>query len=412
MRSPMPAARCWNARASILAEVANIRSIAANLRHEARGELRIATTHTQARFALPGAIAALSRSYPEVSVHLQPAARHRDARPARERRGRHGRGQHAPVRRRPAASRCPPIAGSGGCWCPRTIRWPRCGRAPTLEELAAQPLVSYDSSLKPESSLRRAFEAAGLQPQIAMTASDADLIKTYVRAGLGVGVLAEMALLPADSADLRALPADHLFASCTTWIVLRRDSVLRDYMLEFIASFAPHLDRRAVGRLVSHGRSRGLAGRAAVARAAAHVAAKAVHGAGLSRRQRRRRDAGATQGARRNGCAASSSWRSCWRRRTRRNTARGASDQPWLPAALTTVRADPGTRDAMPGLSAPPPPCRSPAAARQSEARACSSPTHTASCRPHSRCRPKKRVSSAAMPGSSGRVVWVSPIDT
>ena len=113
--------------------------------------------------------------------------------------------------------------------------------------------MSYDSSLKPESSLRRAFEAAGLQPQIVMTASDADLIKTYVRAGLGVGVLAEMALLPADTSDLRALPADHLFASCTTWIVLRRDMVLRDFVLDFISQFAPHLERRAVSRLVTAG---------------------------------------------------------------------------------------------------------------------------------------------------------------
>jgi DNA-binding transcriptional LysR family regulator len=126
-------------------------------------------------------------------------------------------------------------------------------REPTLEELAAQPLVSYDSSLKPESSLRRAFEAAGLQPQIAMTAADADLIKTYVRAGLGVGVLAEMALLPADSADLRTLAADHLFAPCTTWVVLRRESVLREFMLAFIADFAPQLDRKAVARHVSGG---------------------------------------------------------------------------------------------------------------------------------------------------------------
>lgn len=236
----------------ILAEVANIQSVAANLRNEARGTLRIATTHTQARFALPGAIAALSRSYPEVSVHLQPAA---DTELL-------GLLESGGVDMAVVSTAGGPPAN---CIALPAYRWQRrvlvpkdhalagLGRTPTLEELAAQPLVSYDSSLKPESSLRRAFEQVGLQPQIAMTASDADLIKTYVRAGLGVGILAEMALLPADSLDLRALPGDQLFASCTTWIVLRRDTVLRDYALDFIARFAPHLDRRAVSRLVTTG---------------------------------------------------------------------------------------------------------------------------------------------------------------
>jgi DNA-binding transcriptional LysR family regulator len=83
-----------------------------------------------------------------------------------------------------------------------------------------------------------------------MTAGDADLIKTYVRTGLGIGVLAEMAMLPADT-DLAVLPADHLFPQCTTWIVLRRESVLREYVLEFVTQFAPHLDRRDVARVLA-----------------------------------------------------------------------------------------------------------------------------------------------------------------
>ncbi|MEO9215698.1 MAG: LysR substrate-binding domain-containing protein, partial [Rhodanobacter sp.] len=124
------------------------------------------------------------------------------------------------------------------------------GQPPSLDQLAALPLVSYESSLKADSSLRRAFEAAGLRPQIAMTASDADLIKTYVRAGLGIGVLAEMAMLDSDT-DLDTLPTDHLFPQCTTWIVLRRESVLREYVLEFITQFAPHLDRRDVVRALA-----------------------------------------------------------------------------------------------------------------------------------------------------------------
>jgi LysR family transcriptional regulator, cys regulon transcriptional activator len=234
---------------TILAEAANIRAIAANLRNEARGELRIATTHTQARFALPASIAALNLHYPQVSVHLQPV---QDTEVLAQLEA--GRVDLAVI----STAGAPPAVGIA---LP-AYRWhrvvvaplghPLAGHAqpPTLEGLSTLPLISYDSSLRPESSLRRVFELAGLQPQIAMTAGDADLIKTYVRAGLGVGVLAEMAMQDTDT-DLRVLPADHLFPQCTTWIVLRRENVLREYVLEFIAQFAPHLNRRDVVRALA-----------------------------------------------------------------------------------------------------------------------------------------------------------------
>ena len=236
----------------ILAESLNIRSIAANLRNEAHGELRIATTHTQARFALPASIAALNRRYPQVSVHLQPSG---DAEVLDLLES--GRFDLAVVSTSGAAP-------TGGVAFP-AYRWSRVvlapqdhplakpGRTPSLAELAAQPLVSYDSSKRPESSLRRAFAAAGLAPQIAMTAADADLIKTYVRAGMGIGVLAEMALQPGEDTDLRVIEVDALLPLCTTWIVLRKDSVLRDYTLEWIAQFAPHLDRNDVRRQLTLG---------------------------------------------------------------------------------------------------------------------------------------------------------------
>jgi DNA-binding transcriptional LysR family regulator len=233
----------------ILAEAANIRAMAANLRNESRGELRIATTHTQARFALPGALGALNAAYPDVSVHLQPG---RDAEIL-------GLLENGKVDVAVISTAGPAPAGVIAL---PAYHWQRVALVPrqhalaarrqpaTLEDLAQLPLISYESSLKPESSLRRAFDAVGLLPQIAMTASDADLIKTYVRAGLGVGVLAEMAILPGDD-DLRVLPTGHLFPRCTTWIVLRRERVLRDYVLAFINLFAPHLDKRDVRRALA-----------------------------------------------------------------------------------------------------------------------------------------------------------------
>jgi DNA-binding transcriptional LysR family regulator len=235
----------------IQSEAANIRALAANLRNEAQGELRIATTHTQARYALPPAIAAMRKRYPEVGVHLQPGG---DAEILEllER----GLTDLAVV----STAGTPPPAGLAlpiyrwdrVALVPRGHALTKIGRAPTLADLSAHALVSYESSLKPESSLRRAFEDAGLPLRLAFTARDADLIRTYVGAGLGVGVLAEMALDESDR-DVVGLDLGGLLPSCTTWIVLRRDRVLREYALEFIARLAPHVDRRDVRRAFDHG---------------------------------------------------------------------------------------------------------------------------------------------------------------
>ena len=102
-------------------------------------------------------------------------------------------------------------------------------RAPTLAELGRHPLISYESSTRADSSLQRAFAGAGVTPQIAMTARDANLIKTYVRAGLGAGLLAEMAVTHGEDGDLRIIPAPAEIPECITWAVIPRGRVLRDY---------------------------------------------------------------------------------------------------------------------------------------------------------------------------------------
>jgi LysR family transcriptional regulator, cys regulon transcriptional activator len=234
----------------IMNEAANIRSIAANLRGEEAGELTIATTHTQARFVLPHAIAALKQRYPGITVHLKPQG---DAQVV----GVFERGQ-ADL----AIISTSDAAPEGGLAIPM-FRWRRAVIAPrghaltnlkralTLTDLARHPLVSYESSLRPESSLRHAFARAGESPQVAMTSRDADLIKTYVRAGLGVGILAEMAMLPEDARDLQVLDAADLFAPCTTWLLLSRDRVPRSYALALAELIAPQLDRRDVLRALA-----------------------------------------------------------------------------------------------------------------------------------------------------------------
>lgn len=233
----------------ILAEAGNIRAYAANERGENEGRLVLATTHTQARHVLPWAIADIKRAFPQVSVHLRPVAEGEVLEQLTR-----GEADFAVV----STSREMP---EGGLAVP-LYRWRRVvlvqkahpfaalDRAPTLAELAVQPLVSYESSIRPESSLRRAFRNAGLEPQLAMTARDADLIKTYVRAGLGVGLLAEMAISAGQDTDLVARPAPPEFPECITWAVLPRERVLRDYALELLKALAPQLDRRDLRRVL------------------------------------------------------------------------------------------------------------------------------------------------------------------
>jgi DNA-binding transcriptional LysR family regulator len=125
----------------------------------------------------------------------------------------------------------------------------RAGQVPDMAALAAHPLISYESSTRPNSSLRRAFAAKRLEPDLALTALDADLIKTYVRTGLGVGLLAEMAVNSND-ADLRAWPAPDAVPECIAWAVLPRERVLRDYALELVHVLAPQIDKRDLRRVL------------------------------------------------------------------------------------------------------------------------------------------------------------------
>ena len=233
----------------LLAEATNIRAYAANVRGDAQGRLVIATTHTQARHVLPAAIARVKRDYPQMSVHLQPS----------------GEGEVLDLLARGEAD-VAVISTSGetpaGGIAVPLFRWRRVvlapgdhalatDDAPTLDALAGVPLVSYESSVRADSSLRRAFAERGLEPRIAMTARDADLIKTYVRAGLGVGLLAEMAVVADDLATLAARPAPAAIPECIAWAVLPRERVLRDYTLSLLTAVAPQLDRTDLRRAVA-----------------------------------------------------------------------------------------------------------------------------------------------------------------
>jgi LysR family cys regulon transcriptional activator len=234
----------------LLAEAANIRSYAANQRRDGHGRLLLATTHTQARFVLPNAIARVKQQYPRVIVHLQPSAEG-DVLDLLAR-GEADMALISTAGDTPAGGIAVPLFR----WkrillVPRSHPFARNRVTPTIAQLAAQPLVSYESSLRPESSLRRAFAQSGLEPQLAMTARDADLIKTYVRAGLGVGLLAQMAYSEREDSDLVALAAPEAIPECISWAVLPRERVLRDYTLELLRALAPQIDLRDLQRVLA-----------------------------------------------------------------------------------------------------------------------------------------------------------------
>jgi LysR family cys regulon transcriptional activator len=226
----------------------NIRRTSAELRKADGGTLSIATTHTQARYVLPEVIRAFRAKYPKVRLHLHQGTSEQIAElVARDRvdfaiaTGSDELFPHLvrlPVYRWHRAVVVPrghPLANAAG----------KAGKL-TLKKLAEYPIVTYVFSFSGRSSLPALFETAGLSLDVALTARDSDVIKTYVRIGLGVGILASVAIDPVTDADLVVLDASHLFEGHTTWIGFRRSALLRAYMYEFIELLAPHLPRRLV----------------------------------------------------------------------------------------------------------------------------------------------------------------------
>jgi LysR family cys regulon transcriptional activator len=119
----------------------------------------------------------------------------------------------------------------------------------TLQDLARVPIVTYTFGFTGRGDLDRAFRKEGLEPRIVFTAVDSDVIKTYVRLGLGVGIIASMAVDQQLDDDLVALDVSHLFPDSVTKIGFRKGTFLRGYMYEFIRAFAPHLTPEVIERV-------------------------------------------------------------------------------------------------------------------------------------------------------------------
>jgi LysR family cys regulon transcriptional activator len=235
----------------ILEEVQNIRRMSSDLKDDRTGSLSIGTTHTQARYVLPPVVKKFRDGYSQVDLHLHQGTSEQIA-------------DLAKLDRIDFAIATGTAELFPGLVLLPCYKWTRKIVVPrdhplaqereiTLKALAKHPIVTYTFSFSGRSSLPALFESAGLELRVALTASDADVIKTYVRLGLGVGILASMAIDPNEDRDLVVLDADHLFSPHVTWIGFRRGRLLRGYMYEFLKVFAPHLNRRLVDLAVRAG---------------------------------------------------------------------------------------------------------------------------------------------------------------
>jgi LysR family cys regulon transcriptional activator len=231
-----------------LAEIESLKAVAADLNQDNRGTLSIATTHTQARYVLPPVVSAFRERYPEVELHLH-------------------QGTSEQIAEMVATDRVQLAIATGsdglfpGLVLLPVYRWHRQVIVPkghplagvtklTLKDLAKYPLVTYVFSFSGSSSLHTVFSRENLVPNVALTARDSDVIKTYVRLGLGVGIVASVAIEPVLDADLAVLDASHLFPIHTTWVGFRRGTLLRNFAYEFMQLFGPHLTRRLIDRAI------------------------------------------------------------------------------------------------------------------------------------------------------------------
>jgi LysR family cys regulon transcriptional activator len=237
----------------ILREVGNLKRIGEQFSAEDSGTLSIATTHTQARYVLPEHVAKLRLAYPKVNVSLHQGSPEQVARMLIDEVAEIGIATEA-------------LAGYAELVTLPCYEWqhvlvlpvghPLCLKEHlTLEDIAQEPLITYHPSYTGRTKIDRAFASLKLEPRIALEAIDSDVIKTYVRLGLGVGIAAEMAvrdvIADGDKSDLVVRPAGHLFGQNVTRVAFKRGAYLRNFVYKFAELLSDRLSRDLVAKAMS-----------------------------------------------------------------------------------------------------------------------------------------------------------------
>ncbi|SEP72422.1 HTH-type transcriptional regulator CysB [Basfia succiniciproducens] len=227
----------------LLVKTQAIKAVANEFTQPNHGVLRIATSNTQARYMLPAVIERFSKQYPNVSLHVHQGSPNQlyDALLSSE--------VDLAITTEAQYLFDDVVLLPCYMWNRSIIVKADHPLAKlshvTIEDLGKYPLITYTFGFTGVSDLDQAFNSAGILPNIVFTATDADVIKTYVRLGLGVGIIASMAHTDADT-DLIRIDASHLFKSSMTQIAFKHSTFLRNYMYDFINYFSPHLTRAKV----------------------------------------------------------------------------------------------------------------------------------------------------------------------
>ena len=230
----------------MLHDAENLKQVGQEFHSRDSGHLTIATTHTQARYALPPVVKQFIKRHPGVKLGLHQGNPTQIAEQVL--------GGEADIGIATESLSLYDDLITLPCY-----EWNHCVITPlrhpllaekklTLAKIAQYPIITYDFAFSGRGKINAAFEAANIQPNIALTAIDADVIKTYVELGLGIGILAKMAFIPERDRHLRMMDAGHLFQPSTTRVAIRKNEYLRGYTYDFIELFAPHLTREVVAK--------------------------------------------------------------------------------------------------------------------------------------------------------------------
>ncbi|HEY0664526.1 MAG TPA: HTH-type transcriptional regulator CysB [Gallionella sp.] len=228
----------------MLHDAENLKQAAQEFQSNDSGSLTIATTHTQARYALPPVVKQFMKRYPDVKLGLHQGNPTQIAEQILSGEANIGIATES-------------LALYDELVTLPCYEWHHCVVVPpkhplldekklTLAKIAQYPIITYDFAFSGRGKINEAFANAGIEPNIALTAIDADVIKTYVELGLGIGILADIAFIPERDRHLRMIQAGHLFKPNVTRIAIRRNEYLRGYTYDFIELFAPHLTRKVV----------------------------------------------------------------------------------------------------------------------------------------------------------------------
>lgn len=233
----------------VLQEIDSMKRIGQEFAGHDSGSFTIATTHTQARYTLPSVVQAFVLKYPKVRLSLLQGNPRQVAEMVHS-------GQAD------LAIATESIAAIDGLITLPTYQWEHVVVAPaehpilkskmlTLEEIAGYPLITYDSAFTGRSKIDHAFSLRDLKPDILLEAIDADVIKTYVELGMGVGIIAGMAFDAERDKNLRGIPVGHLFGSNVSRIALKKGAYLRGYVYTFIELLAPTLSRKLIEQVMA-----------------------------------------------------------------------------------------------------------------------------------------------------------------